>query len=1140
MAKVRIDKLPEGFELRDGKIVETMKSGGYVTGDQRNWGLVTVPPLASDGSEIGRPASEPKLRYSLNPVPRDEATVEAEKGETVLTDLNEDGKFELYKILGKRHTGGGTPLNLPPQSFIYSDTAKARLPKAQLAELGISAKKKITPAVASMNFELNPYVGVLADPTTDKIGEASAELMLDKNKHSLSHLAFLQESRKKFKEGVPLASHPYLVSQGQDPIEFSMEVEELNRKEAEDAAIAQLPPEEQEKMLMLRQFMEQAQAQGQQQAQQQGMQPPMEAQGQPMQQQMQPPPEMAQQQMAPQGQPMPPEMMARYGGEYGYLPKAQDGIETIDNTLPPTDNAYKGLDLDTNFNIFKKGEISPSPLGTLSDDSYTTKEDSNVTDLGDDYNIKAVLSDESKIDNLIVGEGGDWIDKIIDYELQYGSPTGGPLTISAAFKLPTGADREAARKKIEQDYLPGYENYPSGLKERVVDFHVNSEDPRGSLMVASNLITAAQKVDLYYTKDEIDTMLKGQGLDPESNSAAYKREYKKYAGKLNPTKVDPLWKKHKTNVEAVISTPEFINRFDAEKHRSYRNTNGADTSYEVSWGPRVDMWNDDWTYDSWSNNKYYTKTGNGYKRTDAKQPVSPLDPSVVTPAATSTTGTDSDWLKGYNKYEEYWNSEENKEGLDFIYEQYKDRATASGEVPLDRDKFDELWLRDQKQKRYLASLPEDEVMSFQTINGKQVYDLNTSNKDGRYEGVNWKYKELMKGMEGEEALIEDEVLHTQLMHQAGMDAERAHPEFYPNMTFHSEGEPIPGTKEYEGWGGADPKTSVADRFLGNKTIKQYNRLKVTPEEEPTPVAEETGVEEQLDINVPPLGRTAELPEAEFWLQDMIGMGTAISNKNRINKYYPWAPMINKPTMEPVFDDPTRRIAAINEQKTISDQARAMYSGPQSLAAFTGKSSGQAMKGIADTVDRVNRYNVDTANKFAMVNANADLSTQQLNNATRTKLYNDTMLVEQNYDNAMAQADTEIARQIQNAFTNRANTYNMNTLYDQYNVRPGTGGVIEFTNPRDPWPTDSRGEVDKEKQYFDFMQRHMERNPNQTASTFPAFKWIQGDDQSTGYGRPGANAMMMQGYPMGMQPSYNAGYQGGYGHQPGYSGYDPYQ
>ena len=86
MARIRINKLPEGFEVRNGNVVKAMKSGGYVTGDQHNWGLVTVPPIAAEGTEMGA-MPKPNMRYTLEPVPRVKANIEAEKDETVLTDL---------------------------------------------------------------------------------------------------------------------------------------------------------------------------------------------------------------------------------------------------------------------------------------------------------------------------------------------------------------------------------------------------------------------------------------------------------------------------------------------------------------------------------------------------------------------------------------------------------------------------------------------------------------------------------------------------------------------------------------------------------------------------------------------------------------------------------------------------------------------------------------------------------------------------------------------------------------------------------------------------------------------------------------------------------------------------------------------
>ena len=109
--------------------------------------------------------------------------------------MNNDGDYELYDIGGNRHGSGGTPLHLPPQSFIYSDTAKMKLNKYELHEMGIESKKRISPAKVSKNYQLNNFISLLDNEHSDHITRDTAEYMLDKNKKSLSQLAFLQEAR---------------------------------------------------------------------------------------------------------------------------------------------------------------------------------------------------------------------------------------------------------------------------------------------------------------------------------------------------------------------------------------------------------------------------------------------------------------------------------------------------------------------------------------------------------------------------------------------------------------------------------------------------------------------------------------------------------------------------------------------------------------------------------------------------------------------------------------------------------------------------------------------------------------------------------------------------------------------------------
>ena len=262
------------------------------------------------------------VRYSLSSVPRDKANIEAEGGETVLTDLNDDNQFGLYNITGPRHSKGGVPMYLPEQSFIYSDTDKMRFNQEEMAEYGIESKSKMTPAQISKRYDLNKYYGTMKDQFADEITARSSELMLKKNMMGLSKLAFGQELKKKFEDGVPLAAHPYLVSIGEDPIEFTAKVENITKKQAQMKAFAALDPEQQQQLLQLQEMMAQVDGQQPQQEEQPFEDPSMQD---PNMQDL----SMADEDVMAMGDPN--EGMARYGREIGMY---QDGKEKLVNPLP--------------------------------------------------------------------------------------------------------------------------------------------------------------------------------------------------------------------------------------------------------------------------------------------------------------------------------------------------------------------------------------------------------------------------------------------------------------------------------------------------------------------------------------------------------------------------------------------------------------------------------------------------------------------------------------------------------------------------------------------------------------------------------------------------------------------------------------
>lgn len=166
-------------------------------------------------------APDVEVNSTIGPVPRDEANLEAEKGEVAMT-YGAGGIPDTFKIGGKRHYEGGTPLNLPDDSFIFSDTAKMRIKDpAILAQFGMAIKKGgYTPADIAKKYNINKYKKVLADPDTDDLQRDTAEQMIANYNLKLAKLGLIQESKKGFPQGIPAISTPYLESMQIDPSEF--------------------------------------------------------------------------------------------------------------------------------------------------------------------------------------------------------------------------------------------------------------------------------------------------------------------------------------------------------------------------------------------------------------------------------------------------------------------------------------------------------------------------------------------------------------------------------------------------------------------------------------------------------------------------------------------------------------------------------------------------------------------------------------------------------------------------------------------------------------------------------------------------------------------------------------------------------
>lgn len=180
-------------------------------------------------------SAEDEVKTTMGPVPREEASIEVERGEVVVGDTNKDGFLELFTFTGKPHSKGGTPVDVPAGSFIYSNTRKLRIKDEEVLKkvFGLSPKKGgYTPAEIAKNYQINQYVADLKNPDADNITKRSANEMLKNNLQKLSTLALIQESMKGFPDGIPaiaemaasaLGVTPEMVQQPQGPEQMPQE-----------------------------------------------------------------------------------------------------------------------------------------------------------------------------------------------------------------------------------------------------------------------------------------------------------------------------------------------------------------------------------------------------------------------------------------------------------------------------------------------------------------------------------------------------------------------------------------------------------------------------------------------------------------------------------------------------------------------------------------------------------------------------------------------------------------------------------------------------------------------------------------------------------------------------------------------------
>ena len=186
-----------------GKVKETpmMKEGGVLNHGIPYYNNHLKNVFSKDEPASMDDSSEKDIASSLTAVDEEEANVEAEKDELVLKpDL-----MGLYKVRGKTHKQGGTPLSLEEGSFIFSNDPNLAVDKEEaelfdFEELKSKSRKLNTPAKVLEREvdpeEYNTLVATMSDKDKDKIAKTTAAMMLQKYQEKIGRVAFIQESKK--------------------------------------------------------------------------------------------------------------------------------------------------------------------------------------------------------------------------------------------------------------------------------------------------------------------------------------------------------------------------------------------------------------------------------------------------------------------------------------------------------------------------------------------------------------------------------------------------------------------------------------------------------------------------------------------------------------------------------------------------------------------------------------------------------------------------------------------------------------------------------------------------------------------------------------------------------------------------------
>ena len=1008
------------------------------TGYQVNGGLANDVPAMGGGdynSGIGQPNQ--RVSKTLTAVPRKEANLEAEGGETVIGNLDGSGMPSFKTIEGPRHSSGGVPLSLPDDSFIFSDTKAMKITDPEILKMfGVKSKKGgYTPAELSKKFDLQEYRSVLQNPDSDKIDVKTAELMIKKYTLKLGALALAQESKKAFPQGIPEIAKPYMEANGITEEDLMPQTEQQ-----------QNPQEE-----MMGQEYEQN-------PQEEMMEAPMQMpNGQPI-------------AMAQEMEQMSPEMMMH--GGMRRLRRAQEGMQQASpEEMAMMEQQGGGQDemmqiVQEVQSALQEGAEPTEVVMSLLQNGIPPEVIVQVfTQMGASQEEAVGLIQEV----MSQGQGGQ--------EQGMGQQ---PMSEEEAMMMQQQQQAPPMAKKglsIEDPIVLSKKDARRMLKGKPVNmlhYPTKYNQPHDSHVYSVNTLKTTDGTDGYSRDNTKTSVIDNVFPDGTTNTQYQGRLNGKYYyyntdddfARLNEEKIPINTKLNESIASGAGYVPN--KRFGGTSMAMYGMQMGGydmpfyDDPNEMAYGGSPEL------ISKRKESIVRYDTG-GEKKT--KDKLTAEDKKII----------EEKWNGKVNDYISYVNSKKSITGntklIDAMYVQYKKNIADKNYYTQGKSnaqiytRFQPELAKMTKQQMVEQLLAQEErnarLAAYGLDPAKTDQRISQKNKDSR---TNQQALDLIsktpglsdldftKGYQGQAAYI---------AYRNTLDK----PEFKPYGQFQVGvgDETIGGIKgAISGIDNANTNTTLGQRLGYTEPTEAVEQDEYTCEcllsdgTKYDPGQDADGncleCEEVMTNNEDPALNAPDRASPAWWAQDQIALAGALGDLWSTKKYMPWEARVDLQEPTPTYLDPTRELAKQSEDAAMAYNASTQFSGPQALGARTSAIQGEGAKQAANTLSAYNNANIGIANQFE--NAGVGIRNQEnaMNQAMATRVFDKNTFANQQYDNSKRAARSNARQALSTGITNKWKTDAMNQMYPNYQVDPRSGGRVYY-NPTDKKVDKSAEEMD---------------------------------------------------------------------------------